>query len=123
MSVITSIRLGNRDLALTISPRARSALARAKDSFYIEMELYFSCLLRKRVNFLGVQRAGAVATAPLSEHVRVYFRPVMTRSCAVSDSDDQPELEAFPLKRAEAFTPRWLTIDFRAGKWSGDFGY
>lgn len=123
MSVITSIRLGNRDLALKISPRARAALAHAKEGLYIEMELYFSCLLRKRVNFLGAARTGAIATAPLSEHVRIYFRPVMTRSCAIGDTGDVPELEAFPLKRAAAFMPRWLNLDYRAGQWSGEFGY
>ncbi len=123
MSVMKSIRLGNRELALRVSRRAQAELARMHEALSIEMELYFSCLLRKRVNFLGAERAGTVATAPLSENVQICFRPVMTRSCAIDETAGAPELEAFPIQRADAFLPRWLNLDHRAGKWFGEFGY
>jgi hypothetical protein len=59
----------------------------------------------------------------LDEHLTVCFRPVMTRQCAVSGAHDSPELEAFPIRRPEAFLPKWLAVDFRHGNWSGEFGF
>ena len=51
----------------------------------------------------------------------VRFRPVMTASCPV-DSDEVPVAD-FPIQKPEAYVPRWLHIDYRHGKWVGEFGY
>jgi hypothetical protein len=85
----------------------------------VEMELYFSCLIRKAVRFGGDAQAANFATA--APHLKVGFRPVMTKVCKVSDVEGDPPLEDFPIVRPEAFVPKRLAIDYRAGKWSGDF--
>lgn len=61
--------------------------------------------------------------ASLDERIMVCFRPVMTRKCASSDVEGQPELETFPIQRPEAFLPKWLALDFRQGVWSGEFSF
>ncbi len=117
------ITLGNRALELRLSPRASAALAAPGAPLAIEMELYFSCLLRKRVYFRAEARADVAAQARLNERVTVSFRPVMTKACAVNATAGAPELEAFPLQRVAAFTPHWLALDYHAGRWTGDFGF
>lgn len=115
-----TLRLGHRDLEVRLSRAAQAALAAGP--LVVEMELYFSCLIRKRVLFPAAPRADATC-AQLDERVTVCFRPVMTRQCAVSGVQGSPELEAFPIRRPEAFLPKWLALDYRHGNWSGEFGF
>jgi len=117
-----SIRLANRDLELRLSSTASAALAARGTPLVVEMELYFSCLIRKRVRFLSVPHPDAFCAA-VDDRLTVCFRPVMTRTCALSDVEGQPEFEAFPIQRPEAFLPKWLALDFRRGAWSGEFSF
>ena len=122
MHTVRSARLVNRDLEVRLSTAASAALARRDTPLVVEMELYFSCLIRKRVRFLSVPHPDAFC-ASVDERLTVCFRPVMTRQCALSDVEGAPELEAFPIQRPEAFLPKWLALAFRRGAWSGEFGF
>lgn len=113
--------LGGRPLELSLTRRAERALRSQREPLEIEMELYFSCLLRKRVYFLSAPR-DPLARAALTPTVAVSFRAVTTRACVVGDVDGRPDLERLPLERAAAFLPRWLALDCK-GRWSGEFGY
>jgi hypothetical protein len=121
-SMPSSVRLGERELNVSISPRAARQLALRESPLHIEMELYFSCLIRKRVNVGETGRRAFVSTA-LADNATISFRPVMTRHCAVSDVDGEPPVEDFPITAAERFIPHWLRLDYRRGRWEGDFGY
>ena len=122
MHAVRSIRLANRDLELRLSTATSAALAARGTPLVVEMELYFSCLIRKRVRFLSAPHPDAFC-AVVDDRLTVCFRPVMTRKCELSEVEDQPELETFPIQRPEAFVPKWLALDFRRGAWSGEFGY
>ena len=113
--------LGGRALELRLSAAAQRRLA-AGEPLVVEMELYFSCLIRKRVRFPAAPHADATCVRA-DETLTVCFRPVMTRACAVETVEGSPELEAFPIQRREAFLPKWLELDWRGGDWSGDFGF
>jgi hypothetical protein len=115
-----SITLAGRTLTVELSRAARAALARRTAPLVAEMELYFSCLIRKRVRFPERAHPDALF-ASLDPMLTICFRPVMTRACAVSDVDDHPDLEAFPIQRVAAFVPRHLRLDYRHGNWSGGF--
>jgi len=119
---VQQLDLGGRTLELRLSAAARRRLATGGAPLVAEMELYFSCLIRKRVRFPAAPHAGAVCVHA-GESLTVCFRPVMTRACAIETVEGSPELEAFPIQRREAFLPRWLELDWRRGGWSGDFGY
>jgi hypothetical protein len=122
MHSLHAIRLLNRDLEVRLSTAAGTALAARSAPLIVEMELYFSCLIRKRVRFLSATHPGAFC-APLDDRLTVCFRPVMTRHCALSAVEGQPELETFPIQRPEAFLPKWLALDFRRGTWSGEYSF
>jgi len=117
-----TVRLGGRDLALEISAAAAVALAERAAPLVAEMELYFSCLIRKQLRFPASPHPDALCL-PVSGELTVCFRPVMTRACAMRDVIDKPALEAFPIARPQAFVPRWLRLDHRDGRWAGEFGY
>ena len=118
-----NVRLGERDVQLRLSDRARAQLAREPAPLDIEMELYFSCLLRKRVYFRTAPHPDCAARANLTAQVSVSFRPVMTRGCSIGEAINEPAVEAVQLVRTTEFTPKWLALDYARGKWSGEFGY
>ena len=120
MAPVQSLNLAGRTLTVELSAAARAALAERAVPLVAEMELYFSCLIRKRVRFPERVHPDALC-APLDARLTVCFRPVMTRACAVRDTGGQPELEAFPIRRPAAFVPKRLTLDYRHGAWSGEF--
>lgn len=122
MPATRAVRLARRDLELRLSAAAQTALAARSAPLIVEMELYFSCLIRKRVQFLSAPHPDAMCVT-LDERLTVCFRPVMTRKCELHEVAGKPELEGFPIARPEAFVPKWLALDFRRGVWSGEFGF
>jgi len=116
------IALGGRQLELRLTRAARKALAGVSGPLTIELELYFSCLIRKRVRFLDAPHEDSAACAALGPKVQICFRPVMTKAC-FGGYPPEPELESFPARNPTAFIPKWLALDWRGGAWSGEFGY
>jgi hypothetical protein len=120
MSDTRTITLAGRAVQIELSGAARAALAGRRAPLVVEMELYFSCLIRKRVRFLDTPHPDALSTA-VDDRLTVSFRPVMTRACAVDSVVDKPELAAFPIRRPEAFVPRRLRVDYRHDAWAGEY--
>ncbi|MGQ9666227.1 MAG: hypothetical protein ACUVWB_02845 [Anaerolineae bacterium] len=117
---MTHITLSGKTLEIRLSPDAEKALAARATPLLAELELLFSCLIRKRVRFSDLDSENA---ASASERLFVRFRPVMTQVCAVAEVDGAPPLDDFPIADPKPFVPRWLRIDFRKGAWQGEFGY
>ena len=114
------VRLSGKDVRVTLSPAAQSHLS-TSEPVCAELELYFSCLIRKRVRFTsGCADPSAVAVQP---GLCVRFHPVMSQRCEVAETDGAPPLTDFPIKRPEAYVPKWLRVDYREGAWHGEFGF
>jgi len=117
-----TIMFRGRSLKLTVSSRAQAQLTRRSSPLFLEMELYFSCLIRKRVL---VRESTEVADAVmLMDNLAAQFRPVVTETCAMRDVErDNPPVKDMPILNPERFYPHWLTLDYRRGQWRADFGY
>lgn len=116
------IRYEGRPLTLHLTRAAEAALARRTTPLVAEMELYFSCFIRKRVRFHTVVRNDRSVVA--AENLFVGFRPVMTEQCHIdATTADEAALTEFPIVKPSAYVPRWLRIDYRQGGWIGEFGY
>lgn len=113
------ITLHDKSLEVTLSSAAERALARRERPLVAEMELLFSCLLRKRVHFGDA----ADASTPVNDRLAVRFTPIMTRKCSVAEGGAAPPSERFPLENPRPYVPNWLRIDYRRGEWVGEFGY
>lgn len=114
-----SIEILGRKVWVEITPAAQAALADRNTPLHAEMELYFSCLIRKRVRF-DVPQRGPVAL--VGQELSIGFRPVMARGCAIADYTPEA-LEDLPITEPARFVPHWLRIDCRDGAWRGEFGY
>lgn len=113
------VELLGRGLAVRLTPAAARAIEARATPLHVEMELYFSCLIRKRVRFDVPPRGEAVL---LGEGLSLSFRPVMGRVCGL-DEHDPDNLADLPTGEPQRFVPRWLTLDYRKGRWQGEFGY
>ncbi len=116
--------ISGKQIIISLSNTARNALSQRDTPLTVEMELYFSCLIRKRVRFYDTAQAGDKAlTAQLPPHLQLQFRPVMTRTCGRDYEGDEPPLTDFPIANPTPYVPHWLHIDYRHGEWQGEFGY
>lgn len=125
VDVPSEVRLFGRAVRWEMTPVARAEAARLTAPLVVEMELYFSCLIRKAVRFHcpHVGDTEPADEAHLTHHLRLRFRPVTTRHCALPADASAPPLETMPVTRPHAFVPRWLKLDYRHGAWCGEFGY
>ena len=116
----TTTTLLERSVAVHISALAEKQLQKESQQVCLEMELYFSCLIRKRL-IVG-EASQSPFQADINDKLRLGFKPVMTKVCAITN-DDVPELEACPVVDPERFIPHWVKVDYKKGQWTGDFGY
>lgn len=117
-----SIEIKGRHVMLNVTPEAEAALVAARSPLYIDMELYFSCLIGKRVNFLPAPPEDIVGQVRLTDRVSVGFRAFATETCQAGDQKHELKSKHIPLARAERYMPKWLKLDYRKGVWSGEFG-
>lgn len=117
-----SVSLLDKPVELRFSAKALSELARLDGPHTIEMELYFSCMIRKRVYVRSA--SDSPYTTDIDGQIQLGFRPVMTRSCSVAETGGKaPPVTDFPVMKPERYVPDWVELDYRAGNWQGTFGY
>ena len=114
------VEILNRQVQVTLSETAIKALSNYTGFLTVEMELYFSCLIRKKVRFADDKNDKAIK---VTDNLAVLFRPVMTATCGIDYEGDEPPLTDFPIEKPEAFVPKWLKIDYKKDKWQGEFGF
>ncbi len=120
-----TIELRGKRMRVEVSESAARALQARESAILVELELYFSCLVRKQVRFTSADET----PAPGHELARILpglyasFRAVTTAHCRIDETDGKPPVETMPVKRPDLFVPDWLKIDFRHGRWLGEYGF
>lgn len=112
-----------RTLDVRLSPAARQALARRGEGLVVELELLFSCLVRKQVRFPVRPPAGSYPLESAEPKVTAHFHPIVRHHCRLDEIQGEQATDDLPLANPTAFMPRWLKLDYSDGVWSGDFGY
>jgi len=126
MTLNHSIELLGKSIDVTLTENARNALSRRIKPLAVEMELYFSCLIRKQVRFSDMQNGTNEKTSLktwLNDRMCIRFRPVMTEACKINPERNEPALTDFPITNTKAYIPHWLSIDYQNNNWVGKFGY
>lgn len=120
--MIATIQLHGKPVRVELSAAAERALERRASPLYAEVQLIFGCMIAKRVWFRDEADANAVCVTP---NLRVWFRPARyQKACSFDDIDNGAEASDFPLAvDRRGFVPDLLLIDYRGGKWVGDFTY
>jgi hypothetical protein len=115
------VEIEGKTIQVEVSTQAQAALKNRSAPLKVEMELYFSCLIRKAINF-DVEHTNAQAV-DVGDNLQLSFRPVMTEVCQMSPDVDAPPVTDFPIANIKPYVPHWVRIDFVRGKWCGEFGY
>ena len=117
----SSVIINGRDVLVKWTDAAARELARRPRPLVVELELYFSCLVKKFVHFH--EEAGDRETVAANDKLRLYFRPVTSTDCSFAVAERlgrQPEMEL----RTEAvgkLAPKSVSIDFAKGAWHGSY--
>lgn len=117
----TTIEIAGKPVIVETSARADKMLSDRQQVLHATMDLYFSCMVVKKVQF-GDTPVEASNAIPASGALSVGFRAVMKPVCEFDEIRGQA-LQVIPLDRPQAYVPRWLRIDFKRGQWTGEFGY
>lgn len=102
----------------------------------IEVQIYFSCLLGKRLAFYtetpldgALKVDHELFSAMLEEaqqligNIYIRFNTVMTKDCPVSDYVGPPPVTDFTIKNQKPYVPSWMSIDYSNDFWFGNYGW
>ena len=114
-----TVTLRDHPINVEWTKRAHRELGKRNRPLFVEMQLYFTCVVKKRVLF---QETYESDTVPVSKHMVIDFRPVESTSCdPVEFAQKFPVKQEFETSAAMKMRPKTLLVDFKGGKWSGEF--
>ena len=126
----------NKDIDVQLSATAHKQSKSLPSTLVIEIQIYFSCLLGKRLGFYSDNNidntypldkdsfAEILADSQtITENINLRFNTVMTKSCSVSEQAGPPPVTDFKIANQKPYVPSWLTIDYKNGVWSGTYGW
>jgi hypothetical protein len=103
------------------SPAAARALAARSEPLFVELELYFSCLVKKFVHFRAPTTPRPVSW--VNDRLAIFFRPVTSTSCSwetAAELGRQPETD-IDTAAVRRIAPKRVEIDYRNGTWFADY--
>jgi len=113
------IQFNDKPLEISWTKRANQRLSKRHQPIYVEMQLFFSCVVKKRVLFHEVCEHESVF---VTDNLRILFRPVEAASCdPVEFAKNFPEKRTLETPGAIKMRARSLLIDFVEGQWLGEF--
>ena len=114
----TEVPLRDHPLRVRWTERAEQALQKRSAPLNVEMQLYFSCVVKKRVLFPERARKG---TKVPDGRIRLVFRTVESDACdPESFAAGYPERRDLSSAQARKMHARELWLDFRRGRWEGE---
>lgn len=118
-----TVTINNHPVIVEWTPSAARELAARTTPIFVELELYFSCLVKMLVHFRDDSRGKPTAAA--SDKLQVYFRPVTSTACTFAVADRlgrQPERD-IDSKALQRLAPKHVFIDHVGGEWKGSFSF
>ena len=115
------VQLQERYLNIKISPGADKALEQRKTPLIVDMEIYFSGIICKKLRFNESKNHSDYTQ--VNDQIAVGFMPVITQRCDMHGVIESTPTVDFPITHTEKFIPHWLRIDYHKGQWRGEFGY
>ncbi len=116
------VSLNRREVEVRWTRRAEAEMRRADAPLVVELQLYFSCVVKKRVLFHDAP--AGFDTLRVNERLELAFRPIASAAC-----DPKEFVAKYPVGRdlaagqAARMVPRAVEIDCRRGRWEGQFRY
>lgn len=116
---LADVEMRGHPLHIETTRRAARALAQRDQPLTVEMQLYFSCVVKKRVIF---HEEGEHDEERVTDKLSIVFRPVEALSCdPVAFAANYPERRQLTSSAALKMHPSRLSLDYRQGCWCGSF--
>lgn len=118
----TTIQLYGKPVRVELTAAAERALEKRAEPLYTEVQLIFGCMVAKRVWFRDEANKDAV---PVTPKLSMWFRPARyEKACSFDEIDGGAVASDFPMAvDRKGFVPDVVHIDYRDGKFVGDFTY
>jgi len=117
-----SVPICRREIELRWTSRADAELHRHEVALIVELQLYFSCVVKKRVLFhrLPVE----FDTVRVNDRLELAFRPIASAVCDPREfAANHPHGRDLVVGQAARMVPRVVEIDCRKNSWQGQFAY
>lgn len=113
----TDIR--GKKMTILFSRRAKKALDRRKASLIAELQLYFTCVVQKRVIF---HEQTDLETHKTNSNLEIAFHTVQSNACdPVEFAEKHPVKKELHSKGAKSMRPSLLKVDYKNNQWIGNF--
>jgi len=115
------VQINGRAVSVEWIKSATCELAKRAQPLVVELELYFSCLVKKFVHFH--KATPDRITTEVNDKLSLFFRPVTSTACSFEVADRlgrQPEIE-LDTSNVRKMAPRSVKIDFVHGSWQENF--
>jgi len=120
-SYVQTVRIKQQNVDVCRTERAEAALRASDQPLIVELQLYFSCVVKKRVLF---HRSTDFDTTKVNDRLELAFRPIASAACDPREFALQhPAGKNLSQGVAARMVPKRVEIDFRQGKWEGQFYY
>ncbi|MDP1691364.1 MAG: hypothetical protein Q8L49_05315 [Burkholderiaceae bacterium] len=116
-----TVSINGKPVTVVWTRSAAQKLAERSRPLVLELELYFSCLVKKFVHFHD--QAPGRATTQVTEKLQLYFRAVTSTACTMDVADAlgrQPEIE-LETAAVRKLAPKRVRLDFDRGQWAASF--
>ena len=116
-----SIDIRGKKMSIMYSKRAERALKLRPNPLIAELQLYFTCVVQKRVNFHEHCDLETIVANPKLE---IAYHTVQSNACdPVEFAEKHPVKKALNSKGANSMRPSLFQIDYINGQWIGDFSF
>ncbi len=116
-----TVTINGKPVQVEWTAAAARALAAREAPLFVELELYFSCLVKKFVHFRDDSRGKP--TVAVGDKLLLYFRPVTSTACTWDVAERlgrQPEMD-IDSAALRHVAPKRVFIDHVEGQWRGSY--
>jgi hypothetical protein len=117
-----TVGINQREVEVSWTGRAERELQRRDQALVVELQLYFSCVVKKRVLFH--RQAVAFDCVRVNDKIEIAFQPIASAVCDPREfAASYPEGKNLSAGKAASMVPRAVEIDYRRNNWQGHFFY
>jgi len=115
----TTVEIKDFPVEVEWTQRAERQLAQRTTPLTVEMQIYFSCVVKKRVLF---HETADLDGSNVGDKLTANFSVVESNSCdPVEFANNFPVKNRFNSIAATKMHPKKLTLDYKGGQWLGEF--
>ena len=115
-----NVLINQREVAVRWTARAERQLQRLEQGLVVELQLYFSCVVKKRILFH--REPADFDHTPVNNRLGLVFQPIASAVCDPREfAANYPQGRNLSAGRAGRMVPRTVELDFRQGNWEGQF--